>query len=42
MNKKIKADRLATQHWNKQDKKKPWLLYTLIATICFAIAWVMS
>ncbi len=33
---------LATQSWNRQEKKKPWLFYILIATICFAIAWVMS
>jgi len=31
-----------SKHWNKQEKKKPWLFYTLIATICFAVAWVMS
>ena len=33
---------LATQSWNRQKKKSPWLFYILIATICFALAWVMS
>jgi len=42
MNDDKEIDYTRIYHWNKQKKKKPWLFYTLIATICFAIAWVMS
>ena len=30
------------QRWNRQENKVPWVLYTLIGIICFAVAWVMS
>ncbi|MDQ7001469.1 MAG: hypothetical protein Q9N02_02130 [Ghiorsea sp.] len=42
MSEQDETDYTKVYRWNHQDKKKPWLFYTLIASVCFAIAWVMS